>query len=123
MDIQLGGAIVSNTSIQAHGISAVDAGGNPGSISSSGKISAGGEITTTSGKIQTNNGDIISISGNIHTNSGNVYTNSGCMQADYYKAKDGSSYYNGTTNQISWTDYGGTGHSIIVKGGIVTSLV
>ena len=90
LDILLGGAIVSNSSIQAHGIQAVSTGGNAGFITSDGDITAGNNISAT-----------------------------GDMTAGGYKTNESGTIYTGATQNISWGGTEGNGHALVIKNGLI----
>lgn len=47
----------------------------------------------------------------------------GSIQGKSYKVQEGSSIYSGASGQITWTSQGGGSHSLIIKNGLVTSMV
>ena len=87
-----------------------------GAITTNGVIYAGGGISLGNGK------QIIVYNSAGTAVQAQIDGSDGSIQGKSYKTQDGSNIYTGISNQITWVDSGGNGHSINVKNGIVVGM-
>lgn len=86
---------------------------------SDGAITSNGPIVARS--VSVSGGELIVYDSSLNVQA-QISGSDGSIQGKSYKTQDGSNIYTGTTNQITWVDSGGNGHSIIVKNGIVVGM-
>lgn len=87
---------------------------------SDGAITSNGPILARS--VSVNGGEFIVYDSGGSNVQAQISGSDGSIQGKSYKTQDGSNIYTGTSNQITWVDSGGNGHSINVKNGIVVGM-
>lgn len=103
---RLSGGIINGQSIQGCTITG-------GTITSEG--TGGAKVTIEQGGISSNS--LISCSG---ITANNVIANN--VSAPTYSTSEGSSSYNGISGQVTWVDATMTGHSLVIKNGLIVGM-
>jgi hypothetical protein len=103
---RLSGGIINGQSIQGCTITG-------GTITSEG--TGGAKVTIEQGGISSNS--LISCSG---ITAGNVIANN--VSAPTYSTSEGGSSYNGISGQVTWVDATMTGHSLVIKNGLIVGM-